>query len=725
MDIEDVCSIIADLDVESYHKASMQKQTADEVWPPEVEDAFLAAVQLFASVGQRKYQIEEKHPDGVSTELVGRNDIISRYIFMDTNKYRARKQVSSHIQVWVHCKKPPSNHDMSMAMFKEIQTVFRTHYSRPTTGFGQLKKKTRRVVSANSIGLTKSDKSIPSSDSLGIYKNMSSSLSGTKDKNSTATRKHSMPASLSTPSKRCRRVVSELHPSSFESFLKQESTKVLVAPPDFSNSSSVKNSHTTEKNNDYSSCTQPIWFEGCHESSLLGLPVGALGDPFATQNPMFLPQTPIAANPPSLASSSSIVANQPAAMCGISSTAPDSTSAIALTMATISTMQSYDELLSSPALQGGETMPYTNTLSGNAFETGIHAGVLPLSSGLALPASIDIISAFSAASGAATGASNDLMYGLGNPTIAAVDISSATAKATATANIPTICDSDALIDALSMYYSASSFENIQSVYLPQYPQDRAYVYGVADNWKQIESNIAGINKELTNVDVAATGSLGEYAHKSYAGPSGALLPEQQLTADMIGLQVPRDGVKAVSANQTTEQHQYVTVPSYALDMRTTDNKTITLDEVCARRSSAKGKRRPSKGTTSGLPNISSMRSSSKDSDMTAVACANGSPSPMPAGIDPRAISLGQYNSVTDSSASDAIPIPAAKVPEGSAVTEWINNLRDIVNSHSIIQSNCEMRNSSLDSSPLTRESSSSNNSNEWRSAFEHYLQGAS
>ncbi|KAJ1920172.1 hypothetical protein H4219_001545 [Mycoemilia scoparia] len=143
MDLEHIREYLKDLDLEGYLRASASpnNMSGQEVWPSHVEDSFLEAVQLFATVGQRKYQIDDSDSNEKPAELLGRNDIISRYIYMKTKEFRARKQVSSHIQVWAHCKKPPSNHEMDIASFQEIQKVFRLYYSRPSTEFGQPKKK--------------------------------------------------------------------------------------------------------------------------------------------------------------------------------------------------------------------------------------------------------------------------------------------------------------------------------------------------------------------------------------------------------------------------------------------------------------------------------------------------------------------------------------------------------------------------------------------------------
>ncbi|KAJ2307606.1 hypothetical protein H4S01_004439 [Coemansia sp. RSA 2610] len=203
MDIETVRSILTNLDQEAYHQAARLKQVNDDVWPPHLEDAFIEAVYVFATVGQKKYQMEETYAGGTNVELIGRNDIISRYIFMKTRQFRARKQVSSHIQVWAHCKKPPSSRDMAPAEFDQFKDMFRRHYSRVASDNSQCRRRIRRVASASAVTLVKR---ALSRNALGIHSDPPM-----------ADRKRDAPWKSQSPAKRCRRVVSELPPQGLRS----------------------------------------------------------------------------------------------------------------------------------------------------------------------------------------------------------------------------------------------------------------------------------------------------------------------------------------------------------------------------------------------------------------------------------------------------------------------------------------------------------------------------
>ncbi|CAD6563703.1 MAG: Trimeric GatFAB AmidoTransferase(AdT) complex subunit [Cyphobasidiales sp. Tagirdzhanova-0007] len=62
-----------------------------EVWPEDVEGAFMEALRVIPKLGRRKVMINGKP--------CGRNELIADYIRRKTFKVRSRKQVSSHIQV--------------------------------------------------------------------------------------------------------------------------------------------------------------------------------------------------------------------------------------------------------------------------------------------------------------------------------------------------------------------------------------------------------------------------------------------------------------------------------------------------------------------------------------------------------------------------------------------------------------------------------------------------
>ncbi|KAJ2864188.1 hypothetical protein GGH94_003092 [Coemansia aciculifera] len=428
MDIDTVRAILCDLDLTKYFAASKQTSSADEVWPAYVEDAFLKAVDIFASVGQRKYQVDDKNAKGNVAELVGRNDIISRYIFMKTARYRSRKQVSSHIQVWAHCKKPPSSRNMSMDSFDELQTVLRLFYSRPSTAFGQPKKKLRRVVSTSNVSM--GDR-LATIDSLGVH-NATTSQPSSDER--TSERKHDLEDPPEYPVKRCRRVVSELPPTSLSSLFEYSCED---APLDFSDAS-----------------TAPFWTLDCGER-IVGTPT-ALDQSSAHQLalqqagsidmclPLLLPAFDAAIHP-----SPSLYQLSVAAVHGVS--------AATLSAATMAAMAGFEEALSSPMVHATECMPMSGAVRDNSFGF-VTSGFMPTFHSSAIqPVCAEMMSAFAAAAAAA------------NPSCSPCDSANSLGDAmgaTAAAAVTTEECNQALVEAFGKYYADSVMDSTPDMQFP-------------------------------------------------------------------------------------------------------------------------------------------------------------------------------------------------------------------------------------------------------------------
>ncbi|KAG9291003.1 hypothetical protein G9A89_012875 [Geosiphon pyriformis] len=71
------------------------------VWPPHIEKVFLEAMVIFPATGGRKHDLPTGKAFGRSKEgkALGRNQLISDFIYEKTGLRRTPKQVSSHIQV--------------------------------------------------------------------------------------------------------------------------------------------------------------------------------------------------------------------------------------------------------------------------------------------------------------------------------------------------------------------------------------------------------------------------------------------------------------------------------------------------------------------------------------------------------------------------------------------------------------------------------------------------
>ncbi|CEP63816.1 Tec1p LALA0_S09e03158g [Lachancea lanzarotensis] len=72
--------------------ASSAALASTDIWSVSVENAFLAALRIIPKKGTAKIKLKERN--------YGRNELISLYIHHNLGEYRAKKQISSHIQVW-------------------------------------------------------------------------------------------------------------------------------------------------------------------------------------------------------------------------------------------------------------------------------------------------------------------------------------------------------------------------------------------------------------------------------------------------------------------------------------------------------------------------------------------------------------------------------------------------------------------------------------------------
>ncbi|CAO3620473.1 unnamed protein product [Cunninghamella blakesleeana] len=107
------------------------KDKDEQVWPPDVESAFIQALETIPKLGRRKILVNGKP--------CGRNELISDYIYRKTGKLRTRKQVSSHIQVLKNTRKndpqfmrlltDPNSQDMNSDFFLDTTNHLHHHPS--------------------------------------------------------------------------------------------------------------------------------------------------------------------------------------------------------------------------------------------------------------------------------------------------------------------------------------------------------------------------------------------------------------------------------------------------------------------------------------------------------------------------------------------------------------------------------------------------------------------
>ncbi|KAJ1736009.1 hypothetical protein LPJ61_000226 [Coemansia biformis] len=374
MDIETVCSILTDLDSASYHTASEQRQALDDVWPPQLEESFIEAVSVFAPVGQKKYWVEETRSDRPSTELIGRNDIISRFIFMKTNLFRTRKQVSSHIQVWAHCKKPPSGRDMPADEFERLQVMIRQYYSRRQSDHRQCKKKGRRVVSTGSAPAA--DRMLARS-ALSIY--MGESSPALAASSTPGERKRDSLWLDDSPAKRCRRVVSEMSPLDLGSFRKRsEDTPEMLPVEPHGIHSHWRSSHSN------------ALFDVCT----------AVGGPQTTSSQPLPQNTPLLAHPAMLVQSLDLPMGASHVIYDLGISSPVDPS-VAVFAATIAAMSGFEGGCASPAMDSSKCAAEAATLAPGVLLPHALNGLPPADRGHELSFATSAISAFASATCAA------------------------------------------------------------------------------------------------------------------------------------------------------------------------------------------------------------------------------------------------------------------------------------------------------------------------------------
>ncbi|KAG1269026.1 hypothetical protein G6F68_000585 [Rhizopus microsporus] len=152
------------------HSSNKHKE---EVWPPDVEAAFIEALETIPKLGRRKILVNGKP--------CGRNEIIYDLIFSKTQKNKTRKQVSSHIQVLKNTRKNDP-HFMRLLTdsvdvdegFATIQQPVRQHQRKPrmsasTSRRSQLNNAQKAKSSRPGGSMSSDDSSMSSTPSPADY----------------------------------------------------------------------------------------------------------------------------------------------------------------------------------------------------------------------------------------------------------------------------------------------------------------------------------------------------------------------------------------------------------------------------------------------------------------------------------------------------------------------------------------------------------------------------
>ncbi|KAI8883121.1 TEA-domain-containing protein, partial [Backusella circina FSU 941] len=119
------------------------KDKEEQVWPPDVESAFIEALESIPKLGRRKILVNGKP--------CGRNELISDFIFRKTGKIRTRKQVSSHIQVLKNTRKDDSHFMRLLTDSIDIDDNRTNQKSKPNMRQQQLQQQLHSTMHRNSI----------------------------------------------------------------------------------------------------------------------------------------------------------------------------------------------------------------------------------------------------------------------------------------------------------------------------------------------------------------------------------------------------------------------------------------------------------------------------------------------------------------------------------------------------------------------------------------------
>ncbi|KAJ2644905.1 hypothetical protein GGF44_000327 [Coemansia sp. RSA 1694] len=401
---------------------------------------------------------------------------------------------------------------MSMDVFNELQTVLRLHYSRPSTAFGQSKKKLRRVVSTGNVSIASR---LANVDSLGIRS--AATISQPCPDDQASERKHDLDTTaLDYPAKRCRRVVSELPPTSLSSLFEYGCDGSSL---DFSDASSA-----------------PFWSLDCTEH-VAGTSVAADQSPvhqLATQQ-----AGPIDMQLPLLLPTFDGPVQHSPSIYELSMAAAHGVSAETFTAATMAAIAGFEEALSSPMVHSTDCAPIAATIRDSSFGSLVPGFAPPFHDSMIRPDCADMMSAFAAAAASPTCPPQDLAGAFGHQTM---DAAAAVAAAVAAEE----CN-QALVEAFGRYYAESALEGTPDMQFP-FCEWSDVIAGDRD---------AGVSTAITAMELASGAAPG-VRHASTSDSAVATASPQTssaLAADKIG-KTGRPGSSAPATK--SKQHPQAT-----------------------------------------------------------------------------------------------------------------------------------------------------------------------